>query len=243
MQESKGQSPEELSLKTIGSLVADDYRIAEVFEKNNIDFCCGGNVTLRDACREKGVDPAAILRDIEEVKREPIERSQNFMAWELPFLADYIVNVHHAYINENTAQLAAYTQKIAEIHGSRHPEVKEIAVIFSKIAKDLIAHLREEEDFLFPKIKRVHEAKKAGKAPEQPDLNTIRDILEKLRREHEEVGDAIHTIRHLAKEYEIPADACNTYTVTYQRLKEFEDDLHKHVHLENNILFLKAEQL
>ena len=99
------------------------------------------------------------------------------------------------------------------------------------------------QKFLFPAIKRADTAKKAGAVPAPKDLETIKDSLKKLSHEHEEIGDAIHTIRHLAREYAIPGDVCNTFVVTYQKLKEFEDDLHKHVHLENNILFLKAAQL
>jgi len=231
------------STRTIGGFVADDYRTAEVFERHGIDFCCGGNVPLDAVCRQKGIDPAVILREIEEAKREPVERSQNFAAWELPFLADYIVTIHHAYIKENAPQIALYTRKVAEVHGPRHPEVEEIAALFDRIAADLDAHLREEEEVFFPAVKRADSARKAGTAPERQDSDAIKGDLLKLRREHEEVGDAIHTIRHLAKDFALPGDACNTFAVTYQKLKEFEDDLHKHVHLENNILFLKAEKI
>lgn len=228
--------------RTIGGFVAEDYRTAEVFERHGIDFCCGGNVPLDATCREKGIDPAVILREIEAAKREPMERSQNFAAWELPFLADYIVAIHHGYIKDNVEQIALYARKVAEVHGARHPEVKEIAAIFDRVAVDLAAHLREEEEIFFPAVKRADAAKKADRAPEQQDIDAIGGDLVRLRREHEEVGDAIHTIRRLAGDFALPDDACNTYRVTYQKLKEFEDDLHKHVHLENNILFLKAER-
>ncbi|MBT1073930.1 iron-sulfur cluster repair di-iron protein [Geobacter grbiciae] len=228
--------------RTIGGFVAEDYRTAEVFERHGIDFCCGGNVPLDTACRQKGIDPAVILSEIESAKREPMERSQNFAAWELPFLADYIVAVHHAYIKDTAGQIVLYALKVAEVHGSRHPEVKEIASIFEKVAADLATHLREEEEIFFPAVKRADAARKAGERPERQDIDAIRGDLARLRREHEEVGDAIHAIRRLAGDFAIPDDACNTYRVTYQKLKEFEDDLHKHVHLENNIIFLKVER-
>jgi len=237
------QTEDIASTRTIGGFVAEDYRTAEVFERHGIDFCCGGNVPLDAVCRQKGIDPAVILREIEEAKREPVERSQNFAAWELPFLADYIVTIHHAYIKENAPQIALYARKVAEVHGPRHPEVKEIAALFDRIAADLDAHLREEEEVFFPAVKRADSARKAGNAPERQDSDAITGDLVRLRREHEEVGDAIHTIRHLARDFALPDDACNTFAVTYQKLKEFEDDLHKHVHLENNILFLKAEKI
>jgi len=226
--------------KTIGELVAEDYRTAAVFEKHGIDFCCGGKVALSEACRDKGIDLDEMLREIASAGSTPLDRSHNYAAWDLSFLSDYIINTHHAYLWENLPQIAAYARKVAQVHGANHPEVIEIASIFDRIAADMDAHLREEEEVLFPAIKSVEAARKAGIAPVAKDLETIRVSLEKLTREHDEVGKAIHTIRHLSNDYALPSDACNTYMVTYQKLSEFEDDLHKHVHLENNILFPKA---
>ena len=233
----------EESKKTIGEIVAEDYRTAKIFEGHGIDFCCGGKVSLLATCAEKGINLAKILEEIAAVKNLPVERSQDYSSWELSFLADYIISVHHSYLKENIAQIAAYTQKIAAVHGTRHPEVIEIATIFNKIAIDLTAHLKEEEEEFFPAIKRVDLQKKTGTTAAATDIEIIKNSLNKLIHEHEEVGDAIHQIRHLAGGYAIPGDACNTFMVTYQKLKEFEDDLHKHVHLENNILFPKAALL
>lgn len=231
------------SERTIGEIVANDYRTAKVFENHKIDFCCGGNVALDAVCKSKGIDLAAIIRELHAARSEPIEQNQNYASWELPFLADYIINAHHTYLKENTGQIAAYAHKIASVHGTHHPEVIEIAAIFDAIAADLTAHLQEEEDVFFPTIKRIYAARKAGSTPAENDIETVRTSLRKLSHEHEVIGDAIHSIRHLAKEYTIPGDVCSTFVVTYRKLKEFEDDLHKHVHLENNILFLKASQL
>ncbi len=145
-------------------------------------------------------------------------------------------------MNETSGELSAYADKVASVHGDRHPEVIEIAGIFRKIATGLALHLREEEEILFPAIKRVEAAAKAGERPEEGDKETIRKCVA-LVREHEEVGEAVHEIRRLARDYAVPEDACNTFMLTYRMLREFEDDLHKHVHLENNILFPKAERL
>ncbi|MHC1698569.1 MAG: iron-sulfur cluster repair di-iron protein [Geobacteraceae bacterium] len=226
--------------RTIGEIVADDYRTARVFEDHGIDFCCGGKISLSAICRDKGIELAVIEQELAAVKVASLDRSLNYSAWELPFLVDFIVNTHHAYLHENMGQIAGYARKIADVHGSNHPEVKEIAEIFSKMVTDLADHLRYEEEVFFPAIKRCDTAGKSHAVPDTIDLESIRAGLEKLRQEHEEVGDAIHRIRHLAKDYEIPGDACNTFRLTYQKLKEFEDDLHKHVHLENNILFPKT---
>jgi len=228
---------------TIGEIVAADFRTAKVFENHGIDFCCGGKVALAATCTGKGIDLAAITRELEAVQSEPVERSQNYSSWALPFLADYIVNTHHVYLKENDGDIAAYARKIADVHGARHPEVIQIAAIFDKIATDMAVHLKEEEEVFFPAVKRADAAGIAGNTPDAKDRETIRDSLLRLHREHEEIGDAVHTIRHLSKDYAIPGDVCNTFMVTYQKLKEFEDDLHKHVHLENNILFPKAAEL
>ncbi|HXV21225.1 MAG TPA: iron-sulfur cluster repair di-iron protein [Desulfuromonadales bacterium] len=243
MQKSASEQMAPSSATTVGAIVADDFRTARVFEKHGIDFCCGGKTTLAAICEEKGLDLAVLQREIAEVKSAPVERSHNYAAWALPFLADYIVNTHHAYLNENTEQIAAYAGKIAGVHGAHHPEVVEIAAIFARIATDMAAHLREEEEVLFPAIKRVDAARIAGNPPDALDVETIRASLVKLDREHQEIGDAVHAIRHLANGYALPGDVCNTFAVTYRMLHEFEDDLHKHVHLENNILFPKAARL
>lgn len=228
--------------RTIGDYVAGDYRTAGVFEKYGIDFCCGGQVTLDAACREKGLDPEQLRRELETVKDQPLQRSEDYARWSLPFLIDYIVNTHHVYLRENDPLIITYTRKITEIHGARHSEVIEIAKIFDRIAADLERHLKEEEDVFFPAVKRLtandHENEAAAR-----DRALVKASLAKLYREHEEVGDAVHRIRHLAGDYTIPPDVCNTFVVTYRKLKEFEEDLHKHVHLENNILFFKAGQL
>ena len=240
METPKTTQPTESADKTIGEFVAEDYRTAKIFEKYGIDFCCGGNITLLSVSREKGLDFASILQEIETAKGEPLDRSQNYMAWELPFLADYIINTHHSYLKEEVKSIEAYARKIAEVHGPHHPEVIEIADIFAGTATELMAHLREEEEVLFPAIKRMDAAKKAGKQPAQEDRELIKLTLDRLSQDHVVVGDAVHEIRRLAKDYAIPDDVCNTFMLTYKKLQEFEDDLHKHVHLENNILFPKV---
>ena len=228
------------SNKTIGEIVAEDYRTAQIFETHGIDFCCGGNITLQAICHDKGLDFAALTEELEAVKSEPVKRGQDFATWEISFLIDYIVNVHHGYLKNNMDKINGYAQKIAEVHGTAHPEVIEIAAIFQKIAAELKTHLKVEEEIFFPTVKRVDSNKQTGTTPTAEDIATLKESLRNLQEEHEEAGDAIHKIRHLAGDYAIPDNVCNTFALTYQKLKEFEDDLHKHVHLENNILFPKA---
>ncbi len=228
------------SNKTIGDIVAEDYRTSKVFEKYGIDFCCGGKIGLSAACKENEVDLATIQGEIEEVKKTVLEQNQNYASWELPFLIDYIVNVHHSYLKENTEQIKTHSRKIAEVHGERHSELSQISSIFDKIASDMSIHLKEEEDVFFPALKRAHMKKKTDSTPSAEDLELISNSLKNLLREHEEIGEAVHKVNHLSNGYKTPADGCNTFILTYRELRQFEDDLHKHVHLENNILFLEA---
>ncbi len=233
----------EQATKTVGEYVAEDYRVAEVFEKHGIDFCCGGQKPLVEIAHDNNLDLEILQQEIEAATKAPMELSENYAEWEPSDLIDHIVNTHHAYLNTNNSTIAQYARKIADVHGGHHPEVIEIAVIFDKIVADMVEHLREEEELLFPLIKKIESARKSGVSIDASDRTAIVDFLENLTKEHDEIGEEIHAIRYLAKDYAIPDDVCNTFVVTYQKLQEFENDLHKHVHLENNVLFLKAERL
>ena len=226
----------------VGDIVAGDYRTAAVFEKHGIDFCCGGSVTLAAACAEKAVDPAALAGELEAATSAPARRDQDYRGWTLTHLIDHIKAIHHAYIRANAAQNGANARKIADVHGDTHPELARIAAAFDKMATELIAHLKREEEVVFPAIKRAEAGSGAGLAPEAGDAETIAQGVETLVREHDEVGAALHAIRDLAMGYGLPADACATYVLTYRRLRAFEADLHKHVHLEDNILFPRATE-
>jgi regulator of cell morphogenesis and NO signaling len=224
--------------RTVGAIVAEDYRSAAAFERHGIDFCCGGRATLGEACRAKGLEPEALLAEIAQAREAgPVDRGRNFSAWELGFLADYIVNTHHAWLRENDPSIAAYAAKIAEVHGANHPELVEISALFSKIAADMVEHLREEEELFFPTLKRLEAAGKSGRSAAADDLGLARDSLAGLGRDHEAIGEATHRIRALASGYLLPPDACATYALAYRKLAEFEEELHEHVHLENNVLF------
>lgn len=227
---------------TVGDIVAADYRTAAVFEKYGIDFCCGGSTTLATACAEKAIDPSALTRELEAATSAPERRDQDYANWTLTRLIDHILAVHHAFLETNTAQNAAYARKIADVHGEHHPELVQIAAAFDKMATELMAHLKEEEEVVFPAIKRAEASSETGSAPEATDAEIIARGVKALSREHEEVGAALHDIRALSMGYALPPDACATYTLTYQRLRAFETDLHKHVHLENNVLFPGATE-
>lgn len=233
----------DFSEKTVGEIVAEDYRVARVFQKYGIDYCCGGNQTLSGACESSGIALSDISGEIENVRSQSHGRDHDYNAWELSFLSDFIVNTHHAYLNANLVGIAANCNTIARVHGARHSELIKIAAIFDKIVMDMIPHLREEESNLFPLVKKAESARKSGEQIEGKESLAITESLEKLIHDHDEIGEAVHQIGELSSQYSLPQDACNTFSVTYQQLREFEDDLHRHVHLENNILFPKVRRL
>lgn len=222
---------------SLGEIVANDFRAAEIFSRVGIDFCCGGKITLNQACIEKSLNPEGLETELNELRHLPISPSLDFNSWNLTFLADYIVNTHHQYVLKTLPQLTFYTQKIATVHGHNHPELLEVATLFAQVNAELLQHLAKEEQVLFPAIKTVLKDNK-----EASRLIIVSEI-ERMSGEHEFAGAAIDQINSLTNGYSLPEDACNTYLVTLKLLKQFEEDLHIHVHLENNILYPKALQI
>jgi regulator of cell morphogenesis and NO signaling len=227
---------EDLRHKAVGDIVAGDFRTAGIFAGAGIDFCCGGKQSLSEACLEKGLDISNLETELKSVMDLPMTPSQNFNEWELDFLCDYIINTHHKFVVKKLPELVFYTQKIAAVHGVHHPELIEVSRLFEKINEELTQHLHHEEEVVFPAIKSV-----VGNGVW--DKIAIKAEIDRLRGEHDFAGGSMDQINRLTGGYNMPGDACNTYMVTLKLLKEFEDDLHIHVHLENNILFPKTLQL
>jgi regulator of cell morphogenesis and NO signaling len=228
---------ENLFKKTLGEIVTEDFRSAAIFKKAGLDFCCGGRKSLESACAEKMQDPDKIIDQLFELQKSGSDKGNNYKEWPASFLSDYIVNSHHKYVLKTLPDLLFYTAKIAEVHGERHKELYEVTDLFSKINSELLQHLKNEETVLFPAIKQVQENN-------SPAIKTIiRSEIERMAGEHEFAGGAMDRINELTKGYFLPSDSCNTYAVTMKLLEEFEDDLHTHVHLENNILYPAALNL
>lgn len=221
----------------VGEIVAHDFRTAEIFNKVGIDFCCGGAQLLEDACRSRGLNTEEIKKNIEEVMTSPEQTFHDFQSWDPVFLSDYIVNIHHRFVRTNVPELLNYTRKIASVHGAVHPELHQVATLFEDLSEELLQHLNKEEKILFPAIKEAY-SNSQGKAG-----GLIASAISVMNNEHEQAGTAMDEIRRLTNSYSVPNDACNTYRVALKLLAQFENDLHVHVHLENNILFPKALQI
>ncbi len=223
----------EINSLTVGEIVAKDFRAASVFKDAGIDFCCGGKKGFGETCSEKGIDDALLKEKLLALDSVPNSTTYNYIDWEPGFLSDFIMNTHHKYVLKTLPELVHYTSKISEVHGERHPELKEAAELFSQINRELLQHLRNEEEVLFPAIRKFSET-----GSQQPGEIILSEIA-RLSKEHEFAGGAMDRINVITHGYQVPADGCNTYHVTFKLLEQFEDDLHIHVHLENNILFPK----
>lgn len=226
--------------KTIGETVAADYRTAAVFKQFGIDFCCGGKRSIEQVCEQKGIDPALLAQAIEEVQKTAGRSDLNYNSWSLSFLADYIVNKHHVYVRERLPQLLEYAEKVAKVHGEKFPPNLEVAALVNTLRDELMAHMHKEEHILFPYVKVLEQAQKAGQPAPQPPFGTVAGPINVMEAEHEVAGAIMQRIREITGDYNLPAEACNTWRVLWSLLPEFEEDLHEHVHLENNILFPKA---
>ena len=228
--------------KTVAQLVTENIKTAHVFKKYGIDFCCGGGISVKKACEKKGVDFSQLERELSDVDKE-VTRAYNYDAWDLSFLTDHIINVHHKYVEESIPILLQYAAKVAKVHGNHYTEVVRVNELYVEVANELSSHLRKEEQVLFPYIKQLVQADKDGQKAGRPPFGTVKNPINVMEDDHQQVGDIFKEIARLTNNYTPPEEACNTFRALYAKLDEFEQDLHHHIHLENNILFPKAQQL
>ena len=226
--------------KTVADLVAEDYRTADVFKKNGIDFCCGGKVSVKEICERKQVSYDQIVNDIQNITKVNDPTLIQYSDWTLDKLVDYIVDKHHSYVKTNIPLILQYARKVASVHGQSSPETVEIYAKFEQISQELSGHMQKEELILFPHIKKLARVELNAESYVEPPFGTLQNPIDVMEAEHIQAGDLGEEIRRLSNSYTPPEYACNTFRVLYAKLKEFENDLHEHIHLENNILFPKA---
>ena len=219
--------------RTVGEVVAEDYARAAVFQRFGIDFCCGGGRTIRSACDRVGADYEVVSRAIAGVANlgVSVEPSTDPRSWTLEVLTDHIVSEHHAYVRETLPVLRQFTTKVAHVHGARHIELNEIRILVEALGRELERHMEDEESVLFPQL---------AESESQSGPADLSGVLVPLEDDHDRAGALMARIRELSGGFTPPADACTTYRAAFAKLEEFEADLHRHVHLENNVLFPRA---
>jgi regulator of cell morphogenesis and NO signaling len=222
------------SMPTVGELVAERPARSRIFEELGIDYCCGGKLSLAEACARKGLDPDEVSRRL--AATEVAESETDWRAAPLAALADHIVSTHHAFLRRELPRLRGLLAKLARVHGDRHPELRDALAVFGPFADELTEHMMKEERVLFPLITGLE----SGRVPRTPFVLQPIAVMEA---EHDDAGRALAEMRRLTGGYALPADGCGTYRAAMAGLAELEADMHEHVHKENSILFPRAARL
>ena len=227
---------------TITDIVSADYRTADIFKKHDIEFCCAGKRALELVCKEKGVDPEMLQKELDQATRKVyLPNDLNYNDWSIEFLTDYIINIHHVYLKKSLPLAKEYITRFAEGHYKKYPYAIELKECFEKVIKEILPLMSEEEEIIFPYIRQVSHAY-TSKAPYAGLLvRTLRKPVKNMTEsEHQSVYKNLLRMRELTKYYTAPENACPNHKVTFLKLNEIDNDLVQHLYLENSILFPKA---
>jgi regulator of cell morphogenesis and NO signaling len=231
--------------KTVRDIVIGDYRTADVFRKWGINYCCGGNLPLADACSVQQVSQADVEKDLKQATRNvTLSNSIAFNEWPVPFLTDYILFVHHSYLKAALPALRQLMGSFVPGHLKKYPHLAEVHQTFLDLAEELEEHIREEEDSIFPYVKQINSTYSQKEKYGSLFVRTMRKPLaQTIEKEHGRIVSLLKQLRSQTGHYTFGDDACANYQVIYNKLKEFDADLVQHKHLENNILFPKALEM
>ena len=230
-----------IAQQTLATIVTNNHFTVPVLEKYDLDFCCKGKRTLADACTEKGISIEAISEELEKSSEIPTTKMP-FTEMTAEQLISYILIHHHFYVKQSMPTIIGHLEKVAAKHGDRFPYMAEVLSLFREINDEMTMHMHKEEVILFPRIKEVTAQQEAHQHSNLAP-GYIAAPIQVMELEHEHAGDILYKIRSLTNNYTPPEGACTTFQVSLAELKEFEEDLHRHVHLENNLLFPLAEKI
>lgn len=218
--------------RTVGELVAERPGRSRVFQAFQIDFCCQGGRTLREACERKGADLEILISELESESLAPSEPQSNPANLRPAELCEYIVDTHHAYLKRELPRIHAMAQRVAHVHGGHTPELLDVFEVFDGLASELTEHMMKEERVLFPAVQTMASGHESPMPLDGP--------VECMIHEHDDAGNALARLRELTHAYQPPPEACNTYRALFDGLADLEKDLHRHIHLENSVLFPAA---
>ena len=230
--------------KTVREMALEIPGATRVFEKLGIDYCCGGNRLLSDACETAGVsvDQVLVSMELEQGSQEKFEEP-NFVTATLGELINHIVEKHHVFTKAEIDRLRLLILKVENAHGQNHTEIPRLRSLFETLSAELEPHMMKEEQVLFPYVRQMEDAVRSERAHPHPPFGTVANPVRMMMMEHETAGEMLKEMRELTGNYAIPPDACVSYQTLYQALDAFEKDLHQHIHLENNILFPRAVEM
>lgn len=232
-----------VTTQTVREIALENPASIRVFEAFGIDYCCGGRKPLAEACEARNISVDAVIAALEKGDADAAPATEDWSAESLGSLVAHIVNAHHAYVRRELPRLAELAAKVVNRHGDTKPELPEIQKKVVQISEELTEHLAKEEVVLFPYVTRLERAKEEGTAKPHGCFATVASPIAMMNQEHEAAGALLADIRELSGDYTPPVGACPTFLAFYNGLREFEQDLHQHIHLENNILFPRALEL
>ena len=231
------QSVRDLALEIPGA--------TRIFEKMGIDYCCGGAASLETACASAGIMTADVVRALDEASANQPQTGQlkDWQSAPLSKLINYILEKHHVFTKQELLRLDALIIKVCNAHGERHPELLNLQELFKSLNADLGPHMMKEEMMLFPYITRMEAALENHETMPPPPFMTVRNPVRMMSLEHDHAGELLREMRRVSSDYTVPADGCVSYQTLYQALREFEEDLHHHIFLENSVLFPRAVEM
>ena len=231
--------------KTVRELTLEIPGATRVFEKAGIDYCCGGGTPFQEACAAAGVSTDEVTRSLEQAG-ESSDGGADATQWQtqpLSKLAAHIVGTHHVFTRGELARLDALLSRVCSIHGQNHSELFRIQRLFQDLNRDLIPHMQKEEIVLFPYIEQMEATASEGATAPVPFFGTVQNPIRMMMMEHDTAGEILKQVRQLSGGFSVPKDGCISYETLYNALDALEQDLHQHIHLENNILFPGAVAL
>ena len=224
--------------RRLGALVRDNPEFASVFESVGIDYCCGGDVSLAQACADADLAVETVRERLREARSNDAAATSHWDS--LSALVDDIVETHHDFLRAELPSLERTIRKVVRVHGDAHPELHEIESAFLELADDVTHHIEDEEENVFPELERLDDAEEA--APAADEEARIREAIAHLEDEHDAAAAHLERIRSLSDDYAVPEDACTSYRNMLDRLQLLEEDMHLHIHKENNVLFPDAQE-
>jgi regulator of cell morphogenesis and NO signaling len=231
--------------QTVRQLATDVPNATRIFEQLGIDYCCGGGKSLSEACAQARLSVDDVLRSLEQgsTKATTSEENADFQRYGLRQLVEHIVDTHHSYVKQEIPRIQKLLAKVAAVHGKGHAELVQMAQVFAGLGEEMTSHMMKEEMVLFPYISELESAIEEQRRKPFAPFGKVSNPVQMMEMEHESAGGALRELRALSSDYTPPQEACFSYRTLFSALETFEKDLHQHIHLENNILFPKAEKL
>lgn len=229
--------------KTVREIALEQPSSIRVFEQFGIDYCCGGRKPLAEACTAGKLEVDTVIAALEAAAKTAAPIAQDWSQASLQSLSEHIVATHHVYVVRELPRLAELAAKVVARHGETKPELPAIQAIWARLDEELSQHLAKEERILFPYIVGLERSIADGSAKPHGCFGTVANPIAMMTQEHDAAGALFVEMRRLSHNFAVPADGCPTYHAFYDGLREFEQDLHQHIHLENNILFPRAINL